>query len=254
MYCSLEGHAVSAIALPIALPINAPTASACPLRVWHCVSVSILLHAAVMWVSRDASHAPTPPEKPQALQVAFAPSQPQPQSQSQPQYQSKPWPLRSAPAQPLNKQQQSATHSVQPPSPHTASPAITASADAAPSLNAQPTSQPMPAAAPSPVSALPDTPPSHGAWLSKSLFQLMNTRKRYPLMARRLGLEGRVLIEAVINERGQLLSAEIKQSSGHELLDQDALALLKSITPIDVDSHRLGSINRVTIPLKYALE
>lgn len=117
-------------------------------------------------------------------------------------------------------------------------------------------SRTAPAASPiaAPAASAPEKPLADSAYLSRSVFALMNARKRYPAMARRLGLEGQVVIEAVINERGQLQSAEIRQSSGFELLDQDALALLKSVTPLALESHRIAANTRVQIPLRYALE
>lgn len=51
----------------------------------------------------------------------------------------------------------------------------------------------------------------------------------YPRSARRLGHEGRVLLEADIDARGRVLDARVAESSGHEELDRAAMkALLRS--------------------------
>jgi|GEM_PF-5724372 len=130
-----------------------------------------------------------------------------------------------------------------------------------PTPNPSPTPPTEPAPTP-PLSPLPPpqviTPPekpfADGAWLNQTVWGLMNGRKRYPLVARRMGVEGKVVIEAIINDQGQIVKAEIKQSSGSPFLDQDALALLKSVTPLKIDKYRLAPNTPLVIPVTYALE
>jgi len=100
----------------------------------------------------------------------------------------------------------------------------------------------------------PAMPFADSAWLSQTLWGLMNSRKRYPLMAKRMGVEGKVLIQAVIDERGQAAQVEIQQSSGSPILDQDALALLRSILPLTSDKFRFAPRTTVVIPVAYALD
>lgn len=57
-----------------------------------------------------------------------------------------------------------------------------------------------------------------------SLNSLMASQRDYPRSARRLGLEGRVLVELVINNQGEITSVKVVRSSGHDLLDQAAIA------------------------------
>jgi protein TonB len=102
---------------------------------------------------------------------------------------------------------------------------------------------------PSEAPALTESPA-----LSKTVWQLMNAQKRYPRRAQQLGQEGVVEIEAVINAQGQLLEARIHQSSGFKLLDQDALALLRSVTPLPRELGALAPATRVRIPMRYVLE
>lgn len=114
-----------------------------------------------------------------------------------------------------------------------------------------PTPNPPPAP---PPEAPPEKPLADSAWLTNALWGMMNGRKHYPLQARRMGLEGKVIIEAEIDEHGQIIRADIKQSAGSSILDQDALALLKSVVPLKVDRYRLAPRTRVLIPITYVLE
>ena len=50
----------------------------------------------------------------------------------------------------------------------------------------------------------------------------------YPRMARRRGLEGSCLIEVLMDTRGDVITLALKQSTGHSVLDQAALAAVKS--------------------------
>jgi protein TonB len=52
---------------------------------------------------------------------------------------------------------------------------------------------------------------------------LNNPKPPYPLAARRLGLEGRVLLAARVTADGACAEVRLKQSSGHALLDASAL-------------------------------
>ena len=72
--------------------------------------------------------------------------------------------------------------------------------------------------------------------LGDLLWRRMEALKRYPYLARRNGWEGKVLIRVVLGGDGRLLHAEIQESSGHEVLDQDALQVLRAAAP-KVDSN-----------------
>lgn len=52
---------------------------------------------------------------------------------------------------------------------------------------------------------------------------LNNPRPPYPLAARRLGLQGRVLLAVHVHAGGGCTDVKLKQSSGHALLDEAAL-------------------------------
>jgi protein TonB len=52
---------------------------------------------------------------------------------------------------------------------------------------------------------------------------LNNPPPAYPLAARRRGMEGRVMVRAEVQQDGRCAQVELKQGSGHELLDRAAL-------------------------------
>lgn len=56
---------------------------------------------------------------------------------------------------------------------------------------------------------------------------LSNPRPPYPLAARRLGVEGRVVLRAEILENGTCNRIAVSQSSGHSVLDNAALQAVK---------------------------
>ncbi len=56
----------------------------------------------------------------------------------------------------------------------------------------------------------------------------------YPVSARRLGWQGKVVISFIISSNGSITEARVAQGSGHNILDQSALAALKekrSVSP-----------------------
>ena len=52
---------------------------------------------------------------------------------------------------------------------------------------------------------------------------LHNPPPQYPWQARRMGIEGRVVLQVEILQNGSAGRIEIRRSSGHELLDQAAI-------------------------------
>ena len=59
--------------------------------------------------------------------------------------------------------------------------------------------------------------------------ELIEKHKRYPLMARRAGMEGVVEIDFVIARNGRLVSAVVKQSCGYAVLDRAALRAVQDV-------------------------
>lgn len=72
-------------------------------------------------------------------------------------------------------------------------------------------------------------------YLSKVRAKIQSNIK-YPLLAKKLKLEGESIIEFVILKSGYIdeLSIVIKESSGHENLDKQAIKTLLSVLPFDI--------------------
>ena len=67
----------------------------------------------------------------------------------------------------------------------------------------------------------------------KQIHQLVIQHRRYPRAARRLGLEGKVLVKISVQRNGQLAEDPIiYQSSGQNVLDKEALRMVRAATPL----------------------
>ncbi len=92
-------------------------------------------------------------------------------------------------------------------------PAAVAVAPAAPTAPATPAT---PAVAPA------VTPAARGPVMVSGVEYLTPPKVDYPIAARRAGLEGKVMLRLLIDEKGQPQRADIQQSSGHARLDEAA--------------------------------
>jgi protein TonB len=78
--------------------------------------------------------------------------------------------------------------------------------------------------------------------------------KLYPEAARERGWEGRVAVELVIAADGSLAAAHVKHSSGHGVLDREALEMLRraaALTPVPPSLQ--GREFRVDVPVLFEL-
>jgi len=74
----------------------------------------------------------------------------------------------------------------------------------------------------------------------------------YPLIARRLGKEGRVLLRLTIDERGNLLNVEVIEGAGYGLTEAAVEAVKKStFTPAMVDGKAVPS--KALLPIRFSL-
>ena len=95
--------------------------------------------------------------------------------------------------------------------------------------------------------------PDYG-WLTGPLLQRIDALKQYPVSARLHRLEGRVVVRIVIQEDGQIVSAAIAKSSGHDVLDQAALETLRQVSPIALSQPLDKTSVTMQIPLGYYLD
>ncbi|MEW6543442.1 MAG: TonB family protein [Nitrospirota bacterium] len=104
-----------------------------------------------------------------------------------------------------------------------------------------------------PVRPAPAAKADYG-WLAQSLWDRVARIKRYPHQARARHLEGRVVVRAVIREDGHLGTVEVAESSGHTILDDDALEIIRRACPLKL-RYPLGRPEVVVqVPIHYRLE
>jgi protein TonB len=91
------------------------------------------------------------------------------------------------------------------------------------------------------------------SWLTQELLSRLERSKRYPYAARMNRWEGRVVVQAVVRNDGQVVSLEIAESSGHAILDNDAMELIRKISPLHL-RHPLGQTQvALLVPVGYSL-
>lgn len=116
-------------------------------------------------------------------------------------------------------------------------------ASVAPPLQPGPATQPAPSA---------QTKADYG-WLAQTIRTKVEQLKQYPHMARANRWEGRVVLRAVIGEDGQLVDLKIAESSGHSVLDEAALDVLKNAAPLTLPQPLGRSQVVVQVPISYRL-
>ncbi len=79
-----------------------------------------------------------------------------------------------------------------------------------------------PSMPPAPSTGSAATPPMFGA------AYLNNPRPVYPPAARKMGMEGTVMLKVLVGRKGNVLEMEVAQSSNYELLDRAASEAVKS--------------------------
>jgi protein TonB len=104
-----------------------------------------------------------------------------------------------------------------------------------------------------PVQPLPATKADY-SWLAEALWNRVEQLKRYPHLARMNRWEGMVVLQAVIRHDGQLVDLKVAESSGHAVLDQDAMEVMRKACPLPL-KHPLGKPQvAVQVPIRYKLQ
>ena len=87
-------------------------------------------------------------------------------------------------------------------------------------------------------------------WIAEELRNRILAIKRYPRMARRMGIEGTVVMTVEFDKMGELVDIHIESSSGHRILDRDALSLVERVSPF---RHDAGRNIVIKLPISYDL-
>ncbi|MBI4938878.1 MAG: energy transducer TonB [Nitrosomonadales bacterium] len=104
-----------------------------------------------------------------------------------------------------------------------------------------------PVAAPPPPPPIPDVEPDYKA------SYLNNPRPPYPFAARRMGLQGKVILNVEVLAEGLCGQINVHQSSGHEMLDNAAMQTVKTwkFAPARQAGHAVTKWFK--IPIQFAL-
>lgn len=84
--------------------------------------------------------------------------------------------------------------------------------------------------------------------------KILEARKKYPMVARKMGHSGTVVMQFTILADGTIALSEVMKASPHNTLNQAALALVRSINglkPFPPEIHRTSW--SMTIPINYQL-
>jgi protein TonB len=91
-------------------------------------------------------------------------------------------------------------------------------------------------------------------WLAEALWSRVEKGKRYPHQARINQWEGKVVVRAVIREDGELVGLDVARSSGHSVLDEDAMASVKHAFPLRLPRSLGKTQVALQIPINYQLD
>lgn len=223
-----------------------------------------LAPAAVPKLAPPAS-AVAPEPTPEPVKPIIEPKPVEPKPAPVPKPEPKPIP------QPVIKPQSKPVEQVTPPPAETPAPAaevepaaphvpeiISVPAPAAPAPVVTAPTPPIPAPAPLPE---PAGPSQHDLEAARRLYgsllsQSIAKYKQYPKIAQMRGWEGEVLLEVHCDEKGQVISTEVKKSSGHKVLDDQAITMVKKAAPLPQPPEILRSGKKLVIlvPVPFSLE
>lgn len=113
---------------------------------------------------------------------------------------------------------------------------------------------PVDVARPSPPAPLQPTAPPAAEPPRYNADYLSNPPPHYPMTARRRGVEGTVLVRAEVAASGECLRAELKKSSGAEVLDHAALEAVKKWRFVPAKRGSQAVVAWVEVPITFKLE
>jgi protein TonB len=131
--------------------------------------------------------------------------------------------------------------------------------------NSTSVAQPVPKeiAPPAPAEAISKTPnivpqeqvTQHLESYSSLLANAIAKYKQYPKIAQMRGWQGTVIADLEIDSKGSVISVKIKKSSTYEVLDNEALEMIKKASPFPAPPESLRGKNfNVLVPISFKLE
>lgn len=113
---------------------------------------------------------------------------------------------------------------------------------------------PAPAAVLAPPVASPPSQEDLLANYRRRLTDLLARQQEYPRVAAMRGWEGEVRIRIRVARKGSLLGVTLDHSSGHDILDRHAIAMLEGLGALPALPDEYGSSElQVVVPVSYSL-
>ncbi len=85
--------------------------------------------------------------------------------------------------------------------------------------------------------------------------KIVESKKNYPILARQREIQGIVIVSVIIKKNGEVTNHQIIKGSGHDILDQVALNLVKKITLFESIPDELGKEDiELKLPIAYQLD
>ncbi|UCE88207.1 MAG: energy transducer TonB [Pseudomonadota bacterium] len=214
----------------------------------HWLLISVALHAPLLWYWQSPDLASQ--QVPGPLQVRIVPGQDSAQTAQQPTNTARapqvpPAPDATGPVRHTAPQHTGKTRATRRESTRTAPAPRTATTHVERS-----------AVTPTPVAAA--TPAAAGnaarAWVRSRIRDDLNRHFVYPMLARRHGWEGEVLVQFTVSPGGHIGNVQVTRSSGHRILDRSAVRALARLKRIELESTWWGEqLLDIRIPVIYQL-
>lgn len=163
--------------------------------------------------------------------------------------QSEPSPPVEQPAQPVQRHPVETAPDI---SRHEAASAVSRFPESA-TTDRQATQEDRTVIAKAPPTTTPSTRADYG-WVRDALRRRIVEMKQYPAQARLNHWEGKVVLRAVIRADGHLGELTVKESSGHRVLDEAAMDVIRRICPVPLKQDLGKPEIVVMIPIDYRLE
>ena len=225
---------------------------------WHDWGRSVVLHAAlVAALAWGVAHSPAPVSPSTRLDMAIQwaaeqppePAvQPPPPAPALPEVKPRP-PARVQPAPQLPAPRVAPAIQPYPDSVATAADTVIPAAPVATVATEVPRAATPAVVAPAPPSANP-LAAQQARWEGLLEAALLK-HKQYPLVARRMGQEGLVTVEAHFSAQGELLDCFVATGSGFKALDEAALQLVRQAADLVRATHKPGRVAQLRIPIAY---
>jgi protein TonB len=119
-----------------------------------------------------------------------------------------------------------------------------------PEKKVEPTYAPTPAPAPPTPIDTQQERNQYGTLLAQEIAR----HKQYPMLAKKIRQQGSVILQVKITHLGKLITAQVQQSSGHELLDNQAMEMVRKATPFSPPPNALGDEDlTLLVPVSFRL-